>query len=142
MGNRVQACPQTITPPPPRNSVASRRNGFRKGATSALSRRPRSRHLEEPDYMETGVAVMNEPSRAEDSRRDAVTALVLNWNGEADTTACIDSLAAQRGVTVEILLIDNASADGSGERLHARYPGLPYLQTGANLGYAGGNNAG
>ncbi|HEY9228566.1 MAG TPA: glycosyltransferase family 2 protein, partial [Gemmatimonadaceae bacterium] len=29
-----------------------------------------------------------------------------------------------------------------GDRLHARFPDVPYLQTGSNVGYAGGNNRG
>ena len=69
-------------------------------------------------------------------------AIVLNWNGEHDTMACLDSLVLQRGADFAILLVDNASADGSGARLHALYPGVHYLQTGSNLGYAGGNNRG
>ncbi len=73
---------------------------------------------------------------------ERMVAVVLNWNGEDDTVACIESLRAQRDVELEILLVDNASADGSGERLHTRYPGMAYLQTGANLGYAGGNDRG
>lgn len=71
-----------------------------------------------------------------------VCAVVLNWNGEEDTAACLDSLLAQRDVSIEILVVDNASPDGSGARLHARYPKLPYLQTDENLGYTGGNNRG
>jgi hypothetical protein len=42
----------------------------------------------------------------------------------------------------QVVLVDNASADRSGDRLHARFPEARYVQTGANLGYAGGNNAG
>ncbi len=71
-----------------------------------------------------------------------LVAVVLNWNNEADTAACLDSLLAQEGVFLEILLVDNASADGSGARLRARYPAVHYLETQENLGYAGGNNAG
>jgi GT2 family glycosyltransferase len=71
-----------------------------------------------------------------------VHVIVLNWNGEDDTRACLDSLLAQRGVRLEVLLVDNDSPDGSGARLRARYPDVGYLQTGANLGYAGGNNRG
>ena len=73
---------------------------------------------------------------------ERVTVIVLNWNGEHDTAACLDSFLAQRGVESEILLVDNASADGSGERLRHRYPMVRYLQTGENLGYSGGNNRG
>ena len=71
-----------------------------------------------------------------------VTVIVLNWNGERDTTACLESCLRQRGVETDLLLVDNASADGSGERLRDRFPMVEYLQTGANLGYAGGNNCG
>lgn len=68
--------------------------------------------------------------------------IVLNWNAEHDTAACFDSLALDPSLPHEVCLVDNDSADGSGARLHARYPGVAYLQTGGNLGYAGGNNAG
>jgi GT2 family glycosyltransferase len=73
---------------------------------------------------------------------DRVVVVVLNWNAEHDTAACLDSFLGQQGVRPEILLVDNASADGSGGRLHARYPSVGYLQTGGNLGYTGGNNRG
>lgn len=71
-----------------------------------------------------------------------LVAIVLNWNGEHDTAACLDALMGQEQVAMEILLVDNGSLDGSGERLRVRYPTVKYLQTGANLGYAGGNNRG
>jgi GT2 family glycosyltransferase len=73
---------------------------------------------------------------------ERVTVIVLNWNAEDDTAACLDSFLAQRGVETEILLVDNASADGSGERLRQRYPTVSYLQIDENLGYSGGNNRG
>jgi GT2 family glycosyltransferase len=72
----------------------------------------------------------------------AVGIIVLNWKGETDTSACLDSVLAQRGVRMELVLIDNASPDGSGARLHEQYPALPYLEMPENLGYAGGNNRG
>lgn len=71
-----------------------------------------------------------------------VTAVVLNWCNERDTVACVRTLLAQRPEAPQILLVDNASPDGSGERIAAQFPHLPYLQTGSNGGYAGGNNAG
>ena len=36
-------------------------------------------------------------------------------------------------------ILDNASPDGSGSRVAANFPALAYLQTGENLGDAGGN---
>jgi GT2 family glycosyltransferase len=71
-----------------------------------------------------------------------VIAVVLNWCNESETSACLESLAASRYDELTVLLVDNGSPDGSGGALHARFPDTPYLQTGANLGYAGGNNRG
>ena len=71
-----------------------------------------------------------------------VTAIVLNWCNEADTAACLNSLASSHYEALTVLLVDNGSPDGSGERLHRRFPVTPFLQTGSNLGYAEGNNRG
>ena len=71
-----------------------------------------------------------------------VTVVVLNWCNEDETAACLESLAESRYPALSILLVDNGSTDGSGDRLAARFPSIPYLQTGSNLGYAGGNNRG
>jgi GT2 family glycosyltransferase len=71
-----------------------------------------------------------------------VVVVVLNWCGESDTAACLASLAASTYAPLEVLLVDNGSPDGSGDRLHAAFPQLPYVQTGRNLGFTGGNNVG
>lgn len=84
----------------------------------------------------------SEPGNRSPSVSPRVTAVVLNWCNELETAACLESLAACRYAALSILLVDNGSADGSGERLHQRFPNIAYLQTGSNLGYAGGNNRG
>lgn len=85
---------------------------------------------------------MSETTPSPPSASPRVTAIVLNWCAEEDTTACVESLLASSYDRLRVLIVDNASPDGSGERLHQRFPGLPYLQTGSNQGYAGGNNRG
>ena len=76
-------------------------------------------------------------------RLPEVWAIVLTHGGaEEITAACFDSLLAQDYRALTILLVDNASFDGSGARLRDRYPGIQYLNTGGNLGYTGGNNRG
>lgn len=70
-----------------------------------------------------------------------VVAVVLNYCREALTVACVESLEAQRP-ELTIVVVDNASPDGSGARLAARFPHHAFIQTGANIGYAGGNNRG
>ncbi|MEO7362821.1 MAG: glycosyltransferase family 2 protein [Gemmatimonadaceae bacterium] len=73
------------------------------------------------------------------SRSPRVLAAVLNWCAEKDSAACVSSLMADSSAKVDVLIVDNASPDGSGDRLHASFPQHPFMQTGANLGYAGGN---
>src|SRR5437868_6871459 len=75
--------------------------------------------------------------------RSTVWAIVLTHGGaEEITAACIDSLLAQDYANLVVLLVDNASFDGCGERLRDRYPAIRYLNTGGNFGYTGGNNRG
>lgn len=81
--------------------------------------------------------------RGEGRTRDPrVTAVVLNWCDADATTECIESLQDSAYPELSLLLVDNGSPDGSGQVLHARHPEVPFLQTGANLGYSGGNNRG
>ena len=70
--------------------------------------------------------------------------VVLNWNGYADTLACLDSLQALTYPNFDVIVVDNGSSDDSLVHLRsyvAPYP-LTLLETGHNLGYAGGNNVG
>ena len=71
-----------------------------------------------------------------------VWSIVLMYGEEVETAACIESLLAQDYPELVVLLVDNRSSDGSGERLRKRFPQIEYLDTGANLGYTGGNNRG
>jgi hypothetical protein len=74
-----------------------------------------------------------------------VWTIVLNWNGLADTAACLESLrhvVVPDGVTWTRLVVDNGSTDGSLAALPERFPEARYLGTGRNLRWAGGNNAG
>jgi hypothetical protein len=71
-----------------------------------------------------------------------VTAVVLNWNNAPDTIECLESLRAATHPALRVLVVDNGSTDGSELTLRTRFPDLQFLQTGENLGFAGGNNAG
>lgn len=71
-----------------------------------------------------------------------VVVVVLNWNGREDTLACLRSLMNVRYANKEILVVDNGSDDGSEQAVREAYPELPLIQTGRNLGFAGGNNEG
>src|SRR5918993_2490353 len=72
-----------------------------------------------------------------------VSVIVLNYNGRHWLTACLDALAAQQdSPPFEVILVDNASSDGSADFVRANYPNVQIHETGSNLGFAEGNNAG
>ena len=71
-----------------------------------------------------------------------VDVVILNWNGWLDTIACLESLQRQDYHHFNLLVVDNDSTDGSVERIKQAMPSLEILQTGANLGFSGGCNAG
>lgn len=71
-----------------------------------------------------------------------ITAIVLHYAREEETRRAVEALERSRAANLRILIVDNASPDGSGERLRAHFPAHGFLQTGENLGYAGGNALG
>ncbi len=70
------------------------------------------------------------------------TVIVLNWNGGAMLARCLDCLAAQTFTDAEVLVVDNASTDGSAQGLEQRWSGARLLSLAENLGFCAGNNAG
>lgn len=69
---------------------------------------------------------------------------VLNYNNASDTVDCLESLRRLQGVEYRILLVDNASPDGSGRVLQEyadRNPDwVKFFGLAENCGYAAGNN--
>lgn len=68
-------------------------------------------------------------------------AVVVTYNRIELLKECIAHLQAQTAAA-DILVIDNASTDGTGELFSAAQEGILYFNTGANLGGAGGFNYG
>ena len=71
-----------------------------------------------------------------------VCVILLNWNGKKDTLECLESLKKVRYEPFQVVVVDNASSDGSIDAIRSKYPDLVILQTQENLGFAGGNNVG
>ncbi len=71
-----------------------------------------------------------------------VYCVLLNWNSGPDTIACVEALELQDYPCFRIVLVDNASTDGSEDMLHKKFPQYSFIQTGKNLGYGWGNNFG
>jgi GT2 family glycosyltransferase len=70
-----------------------------------------------------------------------VAVVVLNYNGLEDTLKCLESLKTI-AEPIHVVLVDNASTIDPSEAARRVYPACDFIQTGANLGYAGGNNRG
>ncbi len=74
--------------------------------------------------------------------RPRVSIIILNYNGREDTLACLRSMEHLTYPTVEVIVVDNGSTDGSVEAFRAQHPRFKLIETGANLGFTGGNNVG
>lgn len=68
--------------------------------------------------------------------------IILSYNSRDDLAECIPSLMVQTYHNFEIIVVDNASADGSAEFIKNNYPNIKLIKTGENLGYPAGNNIG
>lgn len=71
-----------------------------------------------------------------------VSVVIVSWNGRQYLEACLDAAVAQQGIDAEIILVDNASTDGTVEFVRARFPQVRLVALTENRGFAGGNNAG
>ncbi len=66
---------------------------------------------------------------------------IANYNGESMLRDCIDSVLAQdAAISVEIIVHDDASSDGSVALLRATYPQVRVLQSDTNVGFCVSNN--
>lgn len=71
-----------------------------------------------------------------------VYVLVLNWNLKDDTAECVTSVLASDYERYRVLVVDNASSDGSPASLQRTFSGLEVVVNSTNLGFAAGNNVG
>jgi len=68
--------------------------------------------------------------------------IIVTYNGRDLLRPCLSAALAQRYSPYEIILVDNASADGSAEMVAAEFPSVRVIRAARNLGFAGGNNEG
>jgi hypothetical protein len=66
--------------------------------------------------------------------------VIVNWNGRQHLARCLPSLLAQSYRDFEIILVDNASTDGSAAFVREHYPQVRLLENERNLGFAAPNN--
>ncbi len=71
-----------------------------------------------------------------------VAVILLNWNQKEMTLACLRSLAGVDYPNFGMVLVDNASEDGSAEAVQQAFPEVTVIRNQENLGVAGGRNVG
>jgi GT2 family glycosyltransferase len=69
--------------------------------------------------------------------------VIVSYNTRSDLEACLNSLAAHPPTLIcEVVVVDNASTDGSAELVQARSPAVRLIRQSSNVGFAAANNAG
>ncbi|HKA29017.1 MAG TPA: glycosyltransferase family 2 protein [Candidatus Binatia bacterium] len=78
------------------------------------------------------------------ARPVGISVVIVNWNGGDALLACVGSLAAEASpqASTEVIVVDNASSDGSAVAARDAFPWLTVIDSGANLGFAAGANLG
>jgi GT2 family glycosyltransferase len=75
-------------------------------------------------------------------RIDAISVVVCNYNGERYLPQCLDAVRCLGARVAEVLVVDNASEDGSVALIEARYPEVELVRMPFNGGPCVARNAG
>ncbi len=73
---------------------------------------------------------------------ERVSVILVNWNGRAHLERCLSGLRRQNYGNYEVVLVDNASQDGSVAFVRERFPEVRVLESGTNIGFPAANNLG
>jgi GT2 family glycosyltransferase len=72
-----------------------------------------------------------------------VSIVIVSYNSRVDLESCLQSLTSSPpAIDHEILVVDNASTDGTPSYVRERWPGIRLLESRNNIGFAGANNLG
>jgi len=67
---------------------------------------------------------------------------IVTWNRKAELSRCLESVRAQTYPQCEIVVVDNASTDGTAELVASAFPEVRLVRAGTNLGCPSGRNLG
>ncbi|MBW2674472.1 MAG: glycosyltransferase family 2 protein [Deltaproteobacteria bacterium] len=70
-----------------------------------------------------------------------ITTVIVNWNTRDLLRDCLESVyKTVRGMTVEVIVVDNASQDGSVAMVREAFPGVDIIENSENRGFSAANN--
>jgi N-acetylglucosaminyl-diphospho-decaprenol L-rhamnosyltransferase len=71
-----------------------------------------------------------------------VSVVIVSWNVRDLLRACIESLEGAEGISVEVIVVDNASRDASAEMVQRDLPYVHLVANSENIGFSRANNVG
>ena len=72
-----------------------------------------------------------------------ISVVIVTYNSRSDIDRCLESLQQHGGsAPLEIVVVDNHSTDGTAAAVRERWPAVPVIGVGANVGFARANNIG
>ena len=72
-----------------------------------------------------------------------VSIVIVTWNGKRYAIECLESLQAlESKLSLQVIVVDNASTDGTPEAIREQFPEVQLVQNSENLGFAKANNIG
>jgi GT2 family glycosyltransferase len=82
------------------------------------------------------------PSASSDVLSPDVSIIIVNWNTRDLLHGCLASIAAETRVEHEVIVVDNASTDGSAAMVAVAFPDAVLIANAENRGFAAANNQG
>jgi GT2 family glycosyltransferase len=118
-----------------RREMAHSRSGGRLGPVGVLVPPARGSSVSNAPTDSTAASTALQPPD--------ISVIVVSWNTRDELRACLESvLAGLRGICGELIVVDNASADGSAEMVQSSFPEVHLVRSAQNLGFAAGCNIG
>lgn len=115
---------------------------MRLAARSVLGHGPKGTYETSASLLRGHTWVHDTGMSSEPTALPTVYAVILNWHGAQATIECLEAFSQLEYANKHVIVVDNGSTDGSPQAIAEAWPEVEILQTGRNLGYGGGNNAG
>ena len=105
-------------------------------ATDAFEARDAAREIRRI----TNALVRRASKQIDAQQWPSVTALVIGYNSKDIVGPCLQTLLDQDYPNLEVVVVDNASKDGTADFIRTNFPQIKLIASDVNLGFAGGNN--
>src|SRR6185369_18065409 len=93
--------------------------------------------------MSTAVeSIENLQSACESAEPFRAGVVVVSYNAKQKLMICLESLRRSLPADCDLVVVDNASAEGNADAIAERFPDVKLIRSPINLGFAGGCNLG